>query len=297
MKRRWYRNEFGIEAVDLRTEFTPKQYRARIVDLCALGVPTIPVIGILSHSRLDRPSQWHVHKGCIEVIYCASGACEYESMGKRYWLRPGMAFVSREDEPHRQIECPKGYAISYLLFRPRSDAQSRWFAAKLGGLPRLFPCSRKVQSRFAHIISLSDGNRPSDELGIRLRTEVQSLLLEIIDSSSTIRQKEMPECIAEIARRIESHPEREYPLDELVAESGMSKPSFISRFKEAHGHSPHAYLLFCRVEAVKGLLQEGMSVKEISESLGFLSPLHCSRTFRNFVGCAPSRWMSTRARK
>ena len=83
MKRKWHKDLFGIETLAPSSEFLPRKYKVRVVDLRKFGVPTVPVVGQTSYRRLDEPSGWHVHEGCIELIYCSAGACEYESRGNR----------------------------------------------------------------------------------------------------------------------------------------------------------------------------------------------------------------------
>jgi len=281
---------FGVESLNVETEFRPRKYKSRICDLRKYGVPTVPVVGHTSYRRLDEPSVWHVHKGCVEFLYCVAGVCAYASKGRRYCLRPGMMFVSRENEEHRQLECPKGYANFYLHFRPAANAVSRWFEDEMGKLPRLFACGRTVPLRFNRILSLIDGQRPRAELQIRLQTEVNALLLGILDCATVSVEKRWPEAVEAVAERMRQNPEREYPLAGLVGASGMSKASFMSQFKAAHGYSPHAYHLLCRVEAAKDLLGAGATEKTVAERLGFTTPQNLFRAFKNFTGVSPRQW-------
>lgn len=73
MKRKWYKGQFGIETLTPTSEFLPRQYRTRLIDLRKFGVPTVPVIGQTSYRHIDNPSCWHVHEGCVELIYCTAG--------------------------------------------------------------------------------------------------------------------------------------------------------------------------------------------------------------------------------
>lgn len=291
MKRKWYKGQFGVEALAPTSEFLPRKYKVRVLDLRKFGVPTVPVVGQTSYRRLDEPSGWHVHEGCIELIYCAAGACEYESRGRHYRLGSGMMFVSRPDEEHRQLDCPKGYANFYMLFKPSANSVSRWFEDVLTKLPRLFSCGRTVPARFGRIFSLVEGGKTERELQIRLQTEVQALLLDIIDSTRMSLKKCNSKAIDAIAQKMRMNPEVDYPLDRIVSESGMSKASFMALFKKAYGYSPHAYLLYCRVEAAKIQLKKGVPEKEVAERLGFATTQNLSRAFVNYVGMRPSRWV------
>ena len=290
MKRKWHKGRYGVVELASSSEFAPRKYKVKAFDLRQFGVPSVPVVGQTSRRQLDSPSPWHVHRDCVEFVYCAAGGCEYESRGETFRLMPGMMFVSRADEEHRQINCPKGYATFYLHFRPTASRQSRWFAAEFAKMPRLFRCRSSVPVRFGRIMTLAESERPKTERCIRLQAEVQSLLLEILDSKGGSAGKTVPDVFEKTAERMRLHPERDYALDDLVSEAKVSRASYIAMFKAVNGFTPHAYLLSCRVEAAKNLLGKGLSVKEVAERLSFPTPQLFSRTFRHFAGRAPAKW-------
>ena len=95
VRRKWYRNRFGIEELDVSREFVPSNENYRAFDLRAYGIVTVSVIGRAVSQFPDAPSPWHVHRKHIELIYCQAGSCDYESLGKKYRLMPGLMFVSR----------------------------------------------------------------------------------------------------------------------------------------------------------------------------------------------------------
>lgn len=284
---------FGVDELDASNEFSDPWYAPRVFGLGKFGIPWIPAIGQTSYSKISKPSQWHVHNGCIELIYCNSGLCEYESCGARFKFSPGRVFVSRSDEPHRQIGNPKGYSTYYLLFKPTPDRDVRWFGEQLSRLPRLFKAGSSVRSHFCRILHLVEaaGGKPTRGQSIRLRTEVLSLLLAFIDSTTLPMERKRTAVFAQIAEEMRRHPEDDYPLKTLAARSEMSTSSFIEGFKGETGFSPHTYLLNCRVEQAKADLRNGLSVKSVADRLGFPSSQHLSTTFRKIVGLAPGQWL------
>lgn len=290
MKNKWYKGRFGVKELESTSEFVPRKYKVTAFDLRKFGLPSVPVVGQTSRQQVDRPSPWHVHKNCVEFVYCAAGGCGYESGGEIFHLMPGMMFVSRADEEHRQTNCPKGFATFYLHFRPSLSRQSKWFASEFAKLPRLFRCRRSVPLRFAKIMMLAESGRPKTELCIRLQVEMQALLLDILDSKSGAEARVLPDVFEKSAERMRLYPERDYALDELVSETNLSKASYIAMFKAVNGLTPHAYLLSCRVEAAKRLLEKGLKAKEVAERLAFPTPQLFSRTFRDFVGQTPAKW-------
>ena len=296
MKRSHNIEQSGVQSVASSDEFRPRapRYKVKIFDLRKFGIPYVPVVGQTVSQQVSRASPWHVHKGCIEFIYCTAGMSEYESDGHRYHVTPGMMFVSRPHEAHRQLDCPKGYTTFYMLFRPSANKNIRWFADEFSRLPRFFSCNRSIAARFVKLLALIEREGFSQGMCMRIQMSIWELWFEILDSVSLSIKQKVPEVFGEIAERMRSHPERGYPLDNFVAETGMSKVSFISLFKMAHGLTPHSYLLHCRIEEAKRLLEDGFSVKAIADRFGFHSALHFTRTFRNFVGITPKKWTASK---
>ena len=296
MKRSHNIEQSGVQSVASSDEFRPRapRYKVKIFDLRKFGLPCIPVVGQTVSQSVARASPWHVHENCIEFIHCTAGACEYESDGQRYHLSPGMMFVSRPHEAHRQLDCPKGYTTFYMLFRPSANKNIRWFADEFARLPRFFFCNRSMAARFVKLLALIEREDFTQGMCMRIQMSIWELWFEILDSASQSIKQKVPEVFGEIAERMRSHPERDYPLDKIVAETGVSKVSFISLFKTAHGFTPHTYLLHCRIEEAKRLLEDGFSVNAIADRFGFHSALHFSRTFRNFVGITPKKWTASK---
>ena len=282
----------GITVLDSSDEFAPKVFKVRAFNLGEFGIHQIPSIAQTSHHKKDIPSIWHVHKRCIEFIYCVSGTCEYESEGRRFSLTPGMMFLSRPHESHRQLVMPKGYSTFVMMFRPSGNKTIQWFADEFAKLPRLFSCSQSVAVRFGRIFALAERGDKSLGACLRMNMLVQSLLFEILDSASLSITRKIPAVFGEIAERMRKHPERDYPLDGLVAESGVSKALFMALFKKANGLAPHSYLVYCRIEESKKLLRKGLAVKIVADRFGFTTSSHFSRTFRNFVGTTPKMWLA-----
>ena len=153
----------------------------------------MPIVGRNSFVRTASPSPWHTHRGCIEIVYCQHGMCEYESCGQIYRLTPGRVFVSRPTESHRMLSNPKGLATCYLLFRlpgrgnvgPFAPEVAFW-AKRLKQLPRLFDAGSRTGSWFVRLFRILD-TRFADlaERRIRLHHVCTGLLLSVIDASTT----------------------------------------------------------------------------------------------------------------
>jgi AraC family transcriptional regulator len=85
-------------------------------------------------------------------------------------------------------------------------------------------------------------------------------------------------------------------LPQLAAIAGMSPHYFLELFKQSTGRTPHAYVLFERIErATQRLRDPACSVIDAGLEAGFENPSHFARVFRRLVGTTPSRFRAERA--
>ena len=79
-----------------------------------------------------------------------------------------------------------------------------------------------------------------------------------------------------------------------VADHFKLSPAYLSRiFKKELGIGPAEYLQKIRLEAAKKLLLEtDMTVKEISEAVGYQYVLTMNRAFKKSLGITPSQYIS-----
>ena len=287
---------FGVDEVRAEDELRPTWY-SRSFDLTKEGIPWIPAVGIHTFRRYNPLSPWHVHKGCLELIYCVTGVSEYLSCGKRYTFRPGQVFVSHSNEPHRQISCSASYSTRNILFRQsgRLDVEMKGLAERLNNLPRLVDVGPRLKAKFNRLFDLINSKRRPKERGLRLKIAMLNILLEIIDAVECPSNEVKSPRIKTVADEMRRHPERKYPTETLVERLEMSPSSLFVAFKSVTGLSPHAYLMNCRIERAKEYLQVGKQVREIAEELNFPSSQHFSTSFKKVAGRTPRNWLGPRS--
>ena len=79
-------------------------------------------------------------------------------------------------------------------------------------------------------------------------------------------------------------------LDEIASAAGLSKYHFSREFKKATGSTVTSYLNMVRCNHAKLLLSnKEYSVHDVALLCGFTNDSLFSKTFRNVVGCAPSK--------
>ncbi|MUL38561.1 AraC family transcriptional regulator [Gloeocapsopsis dulcis] len=82
-------------------------------------------------------------------------------------------------------------------------------------------------------------------------------------------------------------------LNVFAAMLGMSPYYFERLFKQSVGHTPHQYILHCRIERAKQLLRTtGQPIMEIACQVGCKNHSHFSKLFRKLVGMSPKAYRS-----
>lgn len=79
-------------------------------------------------------------------------------------------------------------------------------------------------------------------------------------------------------------------LDDLARVGNMNKYTLVRSFRKTCRLTPHAYLLNARINRAKELLLRNMMIAEIAAECGFSDQSHFVKTFKAYVGIAPSEY-------
>jgi AraC-like DNA-binding protein len=101
--------------------------------------------------------------------------------------------------------------------------------------------------------------------------------------------------IGHAMRLIHGEPDRQWALDTLAREIGLSRSVFAERFTHFVGASPMQYLGRWRMQlAARRLENPGVSVAQAGAEVGYESEAAFSRAFKKFVGVPPGTWRRDR---
>ncbi|MCI8408315.1 MAG: AraC family transcriptional regulator [Lachnospiraceae bacterium] len=83
-------------------------------------------------------------------------------------------------------------------------------------------------------------------------------------------------------------------LDSLSQELYISKYHLIRKCKNMIGMTPHSFYIQSRIRKAQQLLSNGLSIVEVSVTLGFYDQSHFDKYFRKIVGISPSEYKNSR---
>lgn len=105
------------------------------------------------------------------------------------------------------------------------------------------------------------------------------------------RETQISPIIRKCAEQIQETIYTPVTVADLAVVSGFSQAHFSKRFKHEIGMSPSQYILKCKIDESKRLLQySGLSIAEISSLLYFSNQSHFQRVFKSSVGCTPLQY-------
>ena len=85
--------------------------------------------------------------------------------------------------------------------------------------------------------------------------------------------------------------DRDLSLKDLSDVVQMSPNYFARLFKQTTGITPHQYVIRCRIERAKELMQKGkLPLAEIATQVGFVDQSHLNRHFKRLVGVTPKTY-------
>jgi AraC-like DNA-binding protein len=280
----------------------------KIIDFRPLHIRGALVLGRYQYNKAHPAVPLHQHDHSIEICYLARGEQIYRVGREDFHVRGGDIFLTFPNEPHSTGRTPEQRGDLYwLLVNMAPDrrgflgcelAEGRRLRASLLAIrPRHFKGSPALKTLLDDVFTTFKNT----DFAFRKTALVISLvrfLLEILECNRCSRNPTGPSSeILAIQSYIQAHLSGETTLHlaELAAHAGMSLSRFKARFRQETGIPPAEYVLRCKVEKAKEMLQETRTVTQIAYELGFSSSQHFATVFRRYTGQPPGQLKKLKA--
>jgi len=148
-----------------------------------------------------------------------------------------------------------------------------------------------------HAIEEADGTYPGSSAMLARLTEL--LYVEVLrrymqqlpyGHTGWLAGVKDPE-VGRALRLLHARPERQWNVEDLAREVGVSRSGLAQRFTELTGEAPMRYLTGWRIQLAKHLiLQAGLPIAEVADRVGYESEAAFNRAFKRHVGVPPVAW-------
>jgi len=269
-----------------------------------IGVGGIPVLGVIRARNMSLGAEPHRHT-CMEITVCEHGAVKFDSGGRAWTLLPGTVFISQPGSVHRLRSNVRGSVRRWMFvslpkrgetFLGLAKDESAVLAGRLRSLSeRLYRIPPVAQRLMGELMDDYRRVDDADEVRVvRFRTDAIRFLLAVIDAKPLRDEVRSRSRIQSVLAKMRREPEKDYPIDSLIAAVQMSATSLAAAFKRETGQTPHEFLVTCRIRKAKDVLssRDDVCITELAISLGFASSQHFAARFRRETGMTPSEWRS-----
>lgn len=256
-------------------------------------------LDLLTFSRiaLRHPPDTHHHSASwhwsttipdyYNLWICLGGQGEIEVDGVRYALSGGTGFVLAPGQ--RVVAKPGGPGIvsNYAAhFVPLDEAGQpvKPVEFPLAGVDMGDPLFfRDIARKSASVMIYHDGLARLQAEGL-----VWQILAVIIRASLSPPRSPVERLLLAHMERMRNYPERDYAVDDLAREAGLSRTQYTRHFTALCGLPPNRFHIERRVNKGAGLLRDtSLSVSEVAESLGYRDVYFFSRQFKRYQGVSP----------
>ena len=220
---------------------------------------------------------------CFEYIVQGKGTL-IDADNSRYQLLPGTMYIISPERHCRISVSEQGLQKIMLGITNGTLLQMMLYRSQIGGgeLLRLSGDCEAIQLFRQLGDTIKAGSAPEQYLA----TECYRFLLQLALSENTAPRHSLHF----ISEYMQNNLQHQLTLEQLAAVAGMSKISFIRKFREQFGCTPIQYLISLRLDYARTLLKlPYMSVNEVASLCGYRNVKFFSREYHRHFNFPPSQ--------
>lgn len=182
-------------------------------------------------------------------------------------------------------------------FEYKQDKQQPFFNV----LPEMIHLSQQHRQQFSWldtaltlVVSEATSNNPGKSILVDRITEI--LFIQVIRAFIQLQPKQdnflaalNDKHIAKVLSAIHQSPGHHWALDNLAEQAGMSRSVFANRFHHLVGITPMKYVLSCRMQLAKELIERTPTpLYAVAEQIGYSSDSSFKKAFKQFFERTPA---------
>lgn len=271
-----------------------------------------PTVFYVSKHRMVTEGSYHDHD-FTELAYILSGKGKYLVGTEEFDVEAGDLIICNPGVKHTHIvtnlkeptiEFISGFTDFHFKNMPANSIILK------GGSCILHTTAELRQEISMHCYAMI-AERESNNAGryFMFKTHLMQMLLLVIREIADVEKSEQKGCnfesynksyaVNRIIYYLNENYEHKISLEQIAHNMYLS-PVYISKiFKEETGESPINYLIKIRLEKAKDILlgEEGGSIKNIANQVGYDDVYHFSKLFKKYYGISPLYYKKRALRK
>lgn len=243
---------------------------------------------------------WHWHEA-LEFNYVAAGRVRVSTTGSSREFEAGQGFFVNSNVL-AAMESLGGCVLESHLFHPvflsghfKSVFETRYLNPVIQNRGiELVPLTgedanqKLLLQKLRRLAALE--HREAEFQTRNLLSEIWLLLLEVLKTLDTAPPKNQERILTMMAF-IRDNLAEKLTLEDIAGAAAVSTRECLRCFRESIGQSPMEFLIQCRVDAAKKLLQDrSMPVTDVALKTGFNSAAYFAKIFKRVTGKTPSQY-------
>lgn len=254
----WVAEDVGVEL--LHAHFTRHRFVAHTHEDYTLGIILEGALGF-DHER----SPGVAGAGCLSLVnpgelHTGFAAAEGGWRYRNFFLPAPLM---------RRLAAEIGHGDREPFF-PRTVIDDPDLARALGSLHRLLEDSADSLERESAIVAT-----------------LTQLIVRHATARAPAALGREPQTVRRLVEMIEDRYADKLSLEQMAAETGLSRFQLLRLFRREVGMTPHAYLLQVRVERAKHRLAAGDAIADVAVDCGFFDQSHLTQRFKRITGVTP----------
>ncbi len=267
----------------------PRQARIERYDGRDVPHGAIAAIGHSQQTRARRGLSPHSHE-VYEICLIHHGVVEWMVDGRTARVGAGSVFLTRPGQVHGSSRgAIEPCSLRWMQIDPGGSSDIARLLEQTGRISRsVWPGDERLAE--LHEAMMAECRRPQPDS----EAMISSLLaLFLVTLFRTERQSAatgpMHPAVTKVIGVVERDPEPRWTLDQLQAESGVSRTRLQQLFKRHTGLSPVAYAMRVRLQRAQQLLrQTDKPITRLAQELGFSSSQYFATAFSRQYGMTPT---------
>jgi YesN/AraC family two-component response regulator len=262
------------------------------------------VIDGISSPEIPVPeTNYHCHEDFIELSFIISGSVDYLIDMENYTLKKGQVLISNPGLYHKELfnentSCRELH-IGITNVNIFNSSKKNYIDIGDKNILTLTNYKDEILKVCNEIIDEQRNHKQTSpfmlkslvmKLLILLHREINEEIPNLNSQEFSFKSREKKSLVEAITKYLTNNYIEDISLYTLSKNMYLS-PVYISKiFKELMGDSPINYLIRIRLSKAKELLQKSnLSIKEISEAVGYKDPYYFSKLYKKYYGISPSK--------
>ena len=234
-----------------------------------------------------------------ELLYCVNGSGYVASARRRFRVEPShLAWLSGFSAQWADESMP--WEVLWMRVEGH-QMEHAWAVLSVEERP-VFEGLPEEETRkvFHHVNDLLTNRSSTADAALNCRVaELLGYLVQSREAREPLSQRSIENEYPEFRSALEqmtADPKRSWRAGELAKLCGLSERHFFRRFKAATGFSPINWLRRERISFAQAkLLENGSSIKQIADEVGYNDVFFFSRDFKRHTGSCPSEYRKERS--